>query len=134
MSEMNTQSLDCFEIGGENLYGSSSDDPTPQKYGAYEVAIRGLEDIRVRVGMLLKTETVSFLLGAGASKDCGGPLIGTLPLEIEGDLLRVGITSSPNPRIRRWLKVFYLAVRHAGGQRYHSDHARRDPRSPRQAE
>ena len=69
-----------------------------------------LNEVRVRVGTLLKTETVSLLLGAGASVDCGGLLIGTVPLSVERTLLAEGIVGT-QPRVRKWLRVFYDAVR-----------------------
>ena len=120
MSETKKQPKDCFEIGGEDLLASA-----PTESGEDSAAAEGtttqplpretLDDIRVRVGTLLKTETVSFLLGAGASVDCGGPLIGTVPLAVEKDLHEKGITGSQKPRIRQWLKIFYVAVRHCAG-------------------
>ncbi|WP_420634330.1 SIR2 family protein [Candidatus Palauibacter sp.] len=67
------------------------------------------------MGTLLKTETVSLLLGAGASVDCGGQLIGSVPLPVERMLNNQGITGTQRPRLRRWLRALYLAVRYAGG-------------------
>jgi len=120
MSETNTQPKDCFEIGGEDLLASAPTESVEGSAPAGGTATQPLpretlDDIRVRVGTLLKTETVSFLLGAGASVDCGGPLIGTVPLAIERDLLNKGITDNQRPRIRGWLKIFYVAVRHCTG-------------------
>ncbi len=108
-------SKDRFEIGGENLLpevapadaGQMAGDDGAKRY-------KPLEDIRVRIGTLLKTETVSFLLGAGVSVDCGGQLIGSVPLEIEKTLLNEAISGNVKPRIRRWLSLFYLAVRSSG--------------------
>ncbi len=107
---------DRFIIGGEQLLGSGTSTtvdggtelqqgPPPQR----EI----LDDIRVRIGTLLKTETVSFLLGAGASVDCGGQLISSVPLVVERILHEKGITGTGRPRVRRWLAVFYRAVRAA---------------------
>lgn len=110
-------SKDRFEIGGENLIPKAS----PVEVGSQGPAIDasrgddGLDDIRVRIGTLLKTETVSLLLGAGASRDCGGELIGAIPLAIERALQSEGITGTFKPRIRRWLPLFYLALRNCGG-------------------
>ncbi len=67
-----------------------------------------LRDIRVRVGTLLKSETFSLLLGAGASKEAGGILIGSIPAEIERALLANGITGGA---VQTWLQVFYDALR-----------------------
>lgn len=110
---------DRFEIGGENLLAEVratpevGDEEPAQRAGrdAREV----LADVRIRIGTLLKAETVSFLLGAGTSKDCGGPLIGSLPLDLERALLQEGVSGKDRPRVRRWLKVFYLAVRQTVG-------------------
>jgi hypothetical protein len=111
---------DRFEIGSEDLLapapaesvqaGAVTQGTSPQP-----LPREALDDIRVRVGTLLKTETVSFLLGAGASVDCGGQLIGAVPLAVERDLHEKGITGSHKPRIRRWLVIFYVAVRHCAG-------------------
>lgn len=107
-----------FEIGGEDLLprseandSASSDQNDVDNRAQTEV----LDEIRVRIGTLLKTETVSLLLGAGASVDCGGQLIGSIPIGVERDLLTEGITGRGSPRVGRWLKVFYLAARTTHG-------------------
>jgi hypothetical protein len=69
-----------------------------------------VSNVQIQTGTLLKTDTCSFLLGAGASKECGGPLISTIPLEVERLLLSEGIIGQTTPRVRRWLKHFYFAV------------------------
>jgi hypothetical protein len=116
---MNITSKDRFEIGGEDLFeparGETTQAETDVPQG--DVAKRQrevFEDIRVRVGTLLKTENVSFLLGAGASVDCGGPLIGSVPIQIERKLQEQGITETAKPPVQKWLSLFYLAVRLAG--------------------
>lgn len=115
MSEANATGpeQDHFEVGGEELF------VPPRGPGALEESAgpdrrETLDDIRIRVGTLLKGETVSFLLGAGASFNCGGQLIGDVPLFVERELLNRAITGTRRI-MRRWLPVFYLAVRHAGG-------------------
>lgn len=95
-----------FEIGGEDLLAGGSGDLKET-----------LAEIRIRIGTLLKTETVSFLLGAGASVDCGGQLIGSIPVAVERRLHETGISGQQSPRVRRWLKVFYLAVRRCGEEK-----------------
>lgn len=100
---------DRFSIGSEILYDSTQ---TDQHAVSNKCEIP--KDIRIRVGTLLKAETVSFLLGAGASVDCGGVLLGFVPLEIEKAMCKEGITRESKPRVQRWLKAFYLAARHAG--------------------
>ncbi|GIW56561.1 MAG: hypothetical protein KatS3mg082_2965 [Nitrospiraceae bacterium] len=107
----------AFWVGGENLLAkvSRGDD------GAVAAA---LEEVRIRIGTLLKTETVSFLLGAGASVDCGGPLLGAVPLSVEKDLCKRGIAGRARRRISYWLRAFYRAARHAGaGDKAPVEHA-----------
>ena len=120
MNEMHFTPEDRFEIGGEELLASVhaeslSAGPETRQDAAGRRQREALEDILVRVGTLLKTETVSFLLGAGASIDCGGQQVNTVPLLVERNLNNEGITGAQKPRIRRWLRVFYLAARCAGG-------------------
>ena len=69
-----------------------------------------LRKLQVRIGTLLKTDTVSFLFGAGVSKDCGGVLFGSVPKEIEGRLLDEGVLQGQPPRVCDWLLHFYRAV------------------------
>ena len=112
---------DHFTIGNEEFLASVRAESFPVGSGIPEGTIGfqqktvALENIRVRVGTLLKAETVSLLLGAGASVNCGGQLIGSLPLLVEQNLSREGIAGGQLSRIRRWLMIFYLAVRHSGG-------------------
>lgn len=106
-----------FGIGGEDLLPRSLSDEgatAGQADGVGRKVDELLDDIRVRVGTLLKAETVSLLLGAGASVDSGGELIGAIPVTIERALQSEGITGTAKPRIRRWLQLFYLAVRQCG--------------------
>ena len=113
-------SRNSFWIGDEEFplreQAESSPDSPREHQASTESARKAdpLEDIRIRVGTLLKTETVSLLLGAGASVDCGGQLIGSMPLAIERSLIDESIAGTAQPRVRQWLKVFYLAVRHVG--------------------
>ncbi len=121
MNETHSQPEDRFEIGGENLLApalteSDQNGAAAQATPPQPLPRETLDDIRVRVGTLLKTETVSFLLGAGASVDCGGQLIGVVPLAVERDLHEKGITGGQKPRVRRWLVIFYVAVRHCAGK------------------
>jgi len=109
---MNFTQEDHFEIGGEDLLASGQAEAASAGAVTDEVAAgskrsEALDDIRVRVGTVLKTETVSFLLGAGASVQCGGPLIGSVPLFVERELHDQGIAETT--------RTFYLAVRLAGG-------------------
>ena len=104
---------DHFEVGGEELLVSVYPE-TPESAVEDKKLEESLEDIRIRIGTLLKTDTVSLLLGAGASVDCGGPLISSVPLRIERELIDRGIKGAQQPRVRRWLKMFYLAAQYTG--------------------
>lgn len=98
---------DEFVIGEEVVFSAVPNTSLGDKANA-----KALDDIRIRIGTLLKTDTVSFLLGAGASVVCGGQLIGSVPLAVERELQEQG---NGRDRVRRWLKVFYLAAHWAGG-------------------
>jgi hypothetical protein len=106
-----------FEIGTEDqlapLRSKYPQEPTDDD-GKHRLDAdwqRLLADLHIRTGTLLKTDVVSFLLGAGASKECGGPLIGRVPLDLERHLLCDGIAGAARPRVSRWLQCFYLALR-----------------------
>ncbi len=93
---------DHFQIGEDDLL-------------AVACSNEALEDIQIRIGTLLKTENVSFLLGAGASVESGGITIGSLPVSIERALHKEGISDDVPPVVYPWLSLFYLAAQWAGG-------------------
>lgn len=98
--------LNHFEIGGEDLFASvNAENQADEKQ--IELITEG---IRTRVGELLKTENVSVLLGAGASIECGGPTLSSIPIEIELELVRRGISCDPNFQLEGWLQLFYNTV------------------------
>jgi hypothetical protein len=66
-------------------------------------------EMRVRVGTLLKTDNVSFLLGSGTSIVAGGVLFSSFPKQIEMVLLKRGI-SKKGKRASGWLKLFYKTI------------------------
>lgn len=68
-----------------------------------------LEEMRVRIGTLLKIDNVSFLLGAGTSVMAGGVLFSSFPEQIEKGLLTRGI-SKKGKRVSNWLKLFYKTI------------------------
>ena len=99
--------LNHFEIGGEDLFASVN----AENQGDEKEVELIVEGVRKRVGELLKIENVSVLLGAGASKECGGPMLRNIPLEIELELCEAGITQSPDSQVKDWLLLFYKAVK-----------------------
>jgi len=110
-----------FEIGGEDqlsdVHAKWTEQPTDDEAKQHLEADwhKLLAGLHIRTGTLLKADTVSFLLGAGASHECGGPLIGTIPVELEGKLLEEGIGDETEQRVAEWLYCFYLAVRRLTG-------------------
>ncbi|MEW6665281.1 MAG: SIR2 family protein [Thermodesulfobacteriota bacterium] len=105
-----------FEIGGEDQLGKLRDEI--RKLGGMageerEKAIESkwakfLKDTQIKVGTLLKTDSVSFLIGAGASRDAGGLLLGKVSKEIEEDLLVKGTAQG---KVENWLVLFYQATK-----------------------
>ena len=109
-----------FEIGGDDQlaglrtkYASEPGDEESARRLRNDWE-RLIADLQIRSGTILKSDTVSLLLGAGASKECGGPLIGTIPLEVERALLKEGITANAGSPIAAWLECFYTATKRAG--------------------
>jgi len=103
-----------FEIAGEDQLAKprqeykqppGSDEERSRLAGTWNSVLR---DIKVRIGTLLKTDHLSFLFGAGVSRDAGGVLLGKVPLEVEKVLLDAGASGA---RVAKWLAVFYLAIR-----------------------
>jgi len=118
MSAPNSEDNDRFEVGGEILFNESlhKQQEDDSKTNETESTItEKIEDIRVRIGTLLKTDTVSLLLGAGASVACGGQLIGKIPILLEEFLLEKGVNGENGKNVESWLVIFYLAIRHIGG-------------------
>jgi SIR2-like protein len=113
MDSFDLFSASDFQIGDRDLLSTLRGEfpSEPGESADVERFERGwgdfLKDIRIRLGTLLKIDNVSLLLGAGASRAAGGPLLGNVPLEVERILVEAGIT---NDRVDEWLKVFYSAV------------------------
>ena len=103
-----------FEIGGtdqiEKVRSNIDVELKEKKEGEhiYDHWAGFLKDLQIKIGTLLKADSVSFLLGAGASKSSGGVLLGSVPIEIEDYLLKEGITEE---KLTGWLELFYTAVR-----------------------
>lgn len=117
MDASQLMATDHFEIGGEDALAAAHAESSSTGSGRQSSAVSGdrweeaLRDVRVSVGTLLKAETVSLLLGAGASVNCGGQLIGNVPLAVEGILSGKGVSGAERLRVRQWLTLFYVAVR-----------------------
>lgn len=103
-----------FEVGGEDLLEPLRKD-FPQEPAEEESRKRCQstwdefrKEGRIRFGTILKSDTVSVLLGAGASKHAGGVLLSSIPLSVERAVLKEGVRGD---RVSRWLRLFYTAAR-----------------------
>jgi hypothetical protein len=102
-----------FEIGGDDqIAGLRKQFPAAPSDRAEKDRLDAkwkdfVKQAGIRIGTLLKTDNISFLIGAGASKSAGGVLLGGVPKEIEGQLLEKGIKDD---KVKGWLKLFYYAV------------------------
>lgn len=97
-----------LKIGGSELFPSTfdaeltaADDKT--KVRAEALLNDRLKETRVRIGTLLKTDNVSFLIGAGASIDAGGVGLGSIPRSLELALCN----SSSEDNEHEWIELFY---------------------------
>lgn len=86
---------------------SSSDAKTREK--AEASLNERLKETRVRVGTLLKTDNVSFLLGAGASVKAGGVGLASIPPELEKSLHEKAQATSDG-QDPDWLRLFYETI------------------------
>lgn len=101
-----------FLIGGKDLFAPRGEESTQNKD-------RIMREIKTRVGELLKVDNVSILLGAGASSDCGGPMLSQIPFAIEKYLCEKG--TFEDEKAEEWLRLFYLAANVASEIKFHSN-------------
>jgi hypothetical protein len=97
-----------LKIGGSELFPSTLEADlaaTDEKTKARAEALLNdqLKETRVRIGTLLKTDNVSFLIGAGASIDAGGVGLGAIPTSLELALCN----SSFEDNEHEWIELFY---------------------------
>lgn len=85
--------------GGEAPQSNDAD-----VWGRWEKAQR---EIQVRLGTLLKADSLSLLLAAGCSLAAGGVSLRTLPARVESELLERGLTGE---EASEWLSLLYAAV------------------------
>jgi hypothetical protein len=111
-----------LKIGGSDVFSEqliadlSSTDPETKKK-AETVLSEKLKETRVRVGTLLKTDNVSFLIGAGASMKAGGVGLASIPLELE-KALHEKAQEADNGQDSSWLLLFYETVSALSGQTF----------------
>ena len=106
------------EILSEQLMAdlSSADDETKKR--AETLLADKLKEARVRVGTLLKTDNVSFLLGAGASMRAGGIGLASIPPELEKVLHDKATTAAAAGKGTGWLSLFYETLSTLSGQAF----------------
>ncbi|MDD5095615.1 MAG: SIR2 family protein [Dehalococcoidia bacterium] len=112
------------EILSEQLIAdlSSPDAATQKKANA--VLSERLKETRVRVGTLLKTDNVSFLIGAGASMKAGGIGLASIPVELERDLHKKAVESAESGHNPDWLSLFYTTSSALSGKTFDLDKRR----------
>ena len=121
-----------LKIGGievlstELIVNLSSTDPETKRKSEGDLNEK-LKETRVRVGTLLKTDNVSFLLGAGASMKAGGIGLASIPLKLEKALHEKKTHADAANENKEdedkedtgWLSLFYETVSMLSGQDFH---------------
>lgn len=80
-----------------------------------------LKETRVRMGTLLKTDNVSFLIGAGASISAGGVSLANIPKPLEDALLTMAESEKKESGAPEWIHCFYETASLISGKRYSFD-------------
>lgn len=75
-----------------------------------------LKETRVRIGTILKTDNVSFLIGAGVSIASGGVSLANIPKSLEEALVKNALKNLENGKDAEWIKLFYSAASMIGRQ------------------
>ncbi|MCY4472420.1 MAG: SIR2 family protein [Kistimonas sp.] len=77
-----------------------------------------LKETRVRMGTLLKTDNVAFLLGAGASIAAGGVSLANIPKPLEDALLAAAKSEKTETGVPEWIHCFYETASLISGKSY----------------
>lgn len=103
-----------IRIGNEDvierhLHGILSDDPesSENQDKAKKALEELLKEMRVRFGTILKTDNVSFLVGAGASLAAGGVSLANIPKPLEEMLLDKAKDEQQGDAVPGWIALFY---------------------------
>jgi len=103
-----------IRIGNEDiierhLHGILSADP--ENAENHEKAQKALDELlkemRVRFGTIIKTDNVSFLLGAGASLAAGGVSLANIPKPLEKALIDKASGEKKGTTVPGWITLFY---------------------------
>lgn len=103
-----------IRIGNEDiierhLHGILSADPenAENQEKAQKALDELLKEMRVRFGTIIKTDNVSFLLGAGASLAVGGVSLANIPKPLEKALLDKASGEQKGTAVPGWISLFY---------------------------
>lgn len=111
-----------LKIGGNEVIGDalvtelSSENAETKKRAEGKLAEQ-LKETRVRIGTLLKTDNIGFLIGAGCSMKAGGVGLAAIPLELEKTLLAKA-AGAGGGLDADWLTLFYLSCSVLTGQEF----------------
>lgn len=105
------------EVFSEQLIAELSSVGAEIKKKADSLVNERLKETRVRVGTLLKTDNVSFLIGAGASMKAGGVGLASIPPELE-KALHEKAQEAGNGQDPDWLLLFYETVSALSGHTF----------------
>jgi len=97
------------DIIERHLHGILSADPenAENQEKAQKVLDELLKEMRVRFGTIIKTDNVSFLLGAGASLAVGGVSLANIPKPLEKALLDKASGEQKGTAVPGWITLFY---------------------------
>lgn len=115
MSENFYLKIGGTEFFNEQLIADLSSPKAQTKTRAEADINERLKETRVRVGTLLKTDNVSFLIGAGASMNAGGVSLASIPVELE-QALHKNAAEAKNGQEADFLSLFYETVSALTGQ------------------
>lgn len=116
-----------IQIGSEDLIKSKvfpliTDDTESSELADIDKANKKLQEIlketRVRIGTLLKTDNVSFLIGAGASISAGGVSLATIPKPLEIALLAEAKAEVNGEITPPWINLLYETASALSGQQF----------------
>lgn len=99
-------------IGGEDIFAQivrrlADEDADFATLPKNEIVSKAAREIHSRLEILLRSDNVSTLLGAGCSMAAGGVSLAVIPLEFEKLLLEAGLKAGA---VKPWLALFYAAV------------------------
>lgn len=105
------------EVIEPQLAAELSSEDNSRRKKAQNILSERLKETRVRVGTILKTDNVSFLLGAGASMKAGGVGLAAIPPELEKKL-HEKVQLAGEMLDPEWLSLFYATCSEIAGQTF----------------